>query len=195
MIAATSNGSALWYLTRGTGVVTLLLLTLTVVLGITEVSRWANTHFPRFVTAALHKNVSLLVMAFLGVHIVTAIGDGYVPIRWIDAVVPFASAYKPAFLGLGAVAFDLLIALIVTSLLRKHIGYRLWRAVHWAAYACWPIAFLHGITIGTDKHTTWMLALSLGCLATVAGAVWWRLSPAVLGRTQRTRSLTGGHVS
>ena len=195
MIAASSSLSALWYLTRGTGVVTLLLLTLTLVLGITEVSRWASERFPRFVTAALHKNVSLLVMVFLGIHIVTAIGDGYVPIRWIDAVVPFASAYKPLFLGLGAVAFDLLIALIVTSLLRKQIGYRAWRAVHWAAYACWPIAFMHGITIGTDKHTTWMLALSLGCLATVAGAVWWRLGPSVLARTHRTRTITRGQIS
>jgi predicted ferric reductase len=195
MIGASSSPSAVWYLTRGTGVVTLLLLTLTLVLGITEVSRWANAHFPRFVTAALHKNVSLLVMVFLGIHIVTAIGDGYVPIRWIDAVVPFGSAYKPLFLGLGTVAFDLLIALIVTSLLRKQIGYRVWRAVHWAAYACWPVAFLHGLTIGTDKHTTWMLALSLGCLATVCGAVWWRLGPATIARTHRTKTLTRGQVS
>jgi predicted ferric reductase len=195
MIAASSSPSAVWYLTRGTGVVTLLLLTLTLVLGITEVSRWASARFPRFVTAGLHKNVSLLVMVFLGIHIVTAIGDGYVPLHWIDAVVPFRSAYKPLFLGLGTVAFDLLIALIVTSLLRKQIGYRVWRAVHWAAYACWPIAFMHGLTIGTDKHTTWMLALSLGCLATVCGAVWWRLGPTAIARTHRTKTLTRGQLS
>jgi methionine sulfoxide reductase heme-binding subunit len=194
MIATTSAGSSLWYWTRGTGVVSLVLLTLTLVLGITEVSRWASTHFPRFVTAALHKNVSLLAVVFLGIHIVTAVADGFVPIRWIDAVVPFRSAYKPLLLGLGTVAFDLLIALIVTSLLRQQIGHRTWRAVHWAAYACWPIAFMHGVTIGTDNHTTWMLAVNFGCLAAVGAAVFWRLGPTTLARSRRTRSVARGHA-
>ena len=195
MIAAAQGGKAFWYATRGTGVVSLILLTASVVLGVVTSVRVESRSWPRYVIELVHKNVSLLVMVFLGIHIVTAIGDGYVPIRWIDAVVPFGSAYKPLFLGLGTVAFDLLIALIVTSLLRKQIGYRVWRAVHWAAYACWPVAFLHGLTIGTDKHTTWMLALSLGCLATVCGAVWWRLGPATIARTHRTKTLTRGQVS
>ena len=190
MIASIANTKALWYLTRGTGVVSLLLLTLSVVLGITEVTRWTSARFPRFVTAALHKNVSLMVMAFLGVHIVTAIADGFAPIGWLDAVVPFRSPYRPLWLGLGAVAFDLLVALIVTSLLRQRIGYRAWRAVHWAAYASFPVALLHGLGTGSDTRSGWMLLLSLACLACVAAAAWWRIGVS-RGASARARVWAG----
>jgi predicted ferric reductase len=175
VIAAASASKAVWYLTRGSGVVSLILLTVSLVLGITTAVRWATAHWPRFVVEGLHKNVSLLAVVFLGVHIVTAIGDGYVPIRWIDAVVPFASKYQPLWLGLGALAFDLLIAVVVTSLLRVRLGHRVWRATHWLAYACWPIAVVHGLGIGSDSGQPWMQAIDLVAVAAVVSAVCWRL--------------------
>ena len=167
---------ALWYLTRASGLVSLALLTFSVVLGITESVRWSRPRWPRLITAGLHKNVSLLVTAFLAVHIVTAVADSFAPIRWLDVIVPFTSAYRPIWIGLGAVAVDLLIALILTSLLRQRLGYRLWRIVHWAAYACWPVALLHGLGTGTDNRVGWALALQATSLAVVAGAVGWRLA-------------------
>jgi hypothetical protein len=173
--AAGSSAQALWYLTRATGLVSLLLLTASVALGITEVTRWASPRLPRFLIAALHKNISLLVVVFLAVHIVTAVADGFAPIGWLDVVVPFHSPYRPVWLGLGAVAFDLLVALVVTSLLRNRLGYRTWRAVHWMSYACWPVAFLHDLGTGTDTHFRWSLLFSLACLAVVVAAVVWRL--------------------
>jgi hypothetical protein len=178
VIAAASSSRALWYLTRGTGLVALVLLTASVVLGITEVTRWTSPRFPRFVTAALHKNISLLVLIFLAVHIITAIVDSFAPIGWLDVVIPFHSPYRPLWLGLGAVAVDLLLALTITSLLRNRIGYRTWRAVHWAAYACWPVAFLHGLGTGSDIRVRWSLILNLACLAAIVAAVVWRLSTA-----------------
>ena len=174
VIAATS-GQTLWYLTRGTGLVALVLLTASVVLGIVETSGWSRPRWPRFVIAGLHRNVSLLVVVFLAAHIATAVLDGYAPIGWLDAVIPFASPYRPIWLGLGAVAFDLLLAVIVTSLLRRRLGYPAWRAVHWLSYACWPIALVHGFGTGTDTPVGWVLFLSLGSLAAVLAAVWWRL--------------------
>jgi hypothetical protein len=57
---------------------------------------------------------------------------------------------------------------VVTSLVRRRLGYRVWRGVHWFAYACWPVALLHGIGAGSDTQATWMLALTLACV----GAVW-----------------------
>ena len=174
MIAAVSNGQALWFMTRATGLVALVLLTASVGLGVAEVTRWSSPRFPRFVTAALHKNISLLVVAFLAVHIITAIADNFAPIGWLDVVVPFHSPYRPLWLGLGAVAVDLLIALIVTSLLRARLGYRSWRAVHWIAYACWPVALLHSLGTGTDTRVRWALLLSLGLLAVVLASVAWR---------------------
>ena len=189
MIAAASASKAVWYLTRGSGVVSLILLTASVVLGITTAVRWATARWPRFVVEGLHKNISLLSVVFLGVHIVTAIGDGYVPIRWIDAVVPFASQYSPFWLGLGALAFDCLLAVIITSLLRVRLGHRIWRATHWLAYACWPIAVVHGLGVGSDSGQAWMQAIDLVAVAAVVAAVCWRL--AVSGwRVPEPRRLT-----
>jgi hypothetical protein len=171
---STAGPSALWYLTRGTGAVSLVLLTLSLALGVAGVRRVQAANVPRFVVDAVHRNVSLLALVFLVVHIVTSLLDPFAPIRLIDAFIPFVSAYRPVWLGLGAVASNLLIALVVTSLLRRRFGYRAWRATHWLAYACWPIALVHTFGTGTDAKTTWMLALSGGCVLTVLLAVWAR---------------------
>lgn len=174
-VFAVIGSQTLWYLTRGTGLVALVLLTASVVLGVVETSTWSTPRWPRFVIAGLHRNVSLLVAVFLVAHIATAVLDAYAPIGWLDAVIPFASRYRPIWLGLGAVAFDLVLAIIVTSLLRRRLGYPAWRAVHWLSYACWPIALVHGFGTGTDTAIGWVLVLSLACLAAVLVAVWWRL--------------------
>ena len=135
---------------------------------------------PRFVTLGIHRSISLLAVAFVGVHVLTTVADGYVPISIASAVVPFTSGYRPFWVGLGAVAFDLLLALVITSVLRRRFGYRVWRAVHWAAYACWPIAFVHALGTGTDAGRGWMTAL----LASLAGLV----GAAVVGRLSARRS-------
>ena len=175
MIAAAATSKAVWYLMRGSGVVSLILLTVSLVLGITTAVRWATARWPRFVVEGLHKNASLLAVVFLGVHIVSAVVDGYVPIRWVDTVVPFASKYQPFWIGLGALAFDLLVAVVVTSLLRVRMGHRVWRATHWLAYACWPIAIVHGLGAGSDSGQPWMQVIDLVAVAAVVSAVCWRL--------------------
>lgn len=172
-LAATSP-KALWYLTRGTGVVTLLLLTAAIVLGIVTSVRWASPRWPRFVLEWLHRNVSLVVLVFLAVHVSTAVIDSFAPLRWIDAVIPFRSGYRPLWVGFGALAFDLLVAVAVTSLLRVRLGYGAWRAVHWAAYACWPLALVHGLGTGTDARQAWMLAVDASALVCVVVFVCWR---------------------
>src|SRR5690349_9921838 len=114
ILLATSGPSPLWYLSRGTGAVALLLLTVSVVLGILDQRRWRPRGTPRFVLDALHRNVSLLVLALLALHIASSLIDSFAPIRLVDAFVPFASAYRPVWLGLGALAFDLLLAVAIT---------------------------------------------------------------------------------
>jgi predicted ferric reductase len=178
MIGAATQSQMLWYLTRGSGLIALVLLTASVVLGILEVKRWSTERWPRFVTAGLHKNISLLVVAFVAVHILTAVVDGFAPIRWLDVIVPFGSKYRPIWLGFGALAADLLIALIVTSLLRLRLGSVAWRAVHWLAYLCWPVALVHSLGTGTDARHGWALWLAMACLVLVVGSVWWRLAAA-----------------
>lgn len=187
MIAAASNGSAYWYFARGTGVVSLLLLTVSIALGVLNVSRWRSERWPAFVITGLHRNLTLVALAFVGVHVLTNVADGYASIRLVDAVVPFASAYRPFWLGLGAVAFDLLVALIVTSLLRQRIGYRRWKATHWFAYAAWPVALVHGLGAGTDTRAGWMVGLTLGCIGVVLVAVLWRVLDGLEGDSSGRR--------
>jgi sulfoxide reductase heme-binding subunit YedZ len=178
---ATSGPSAYWYLTRGTGVVALLLLTAGVLLGVLTSTRWAAPRWPRFVVSGLHRNVTLLAVAFVVVHVVTTILDGYAPIGLRDAVLPFVSRYRPVWLGLGAVAFDLLLALIATSMLRARLGLRTWKLVHWLAYASLPVALLHAFGSGSDARAGWFGLLALGSATVVVLAVLWRVVEARSG--------------
>jgi len=187
-----------WYLTRSAGAVAMLLLTASVVLGIVDFSRWRSDRWPRFVTDTLHRNVSMLALVMVVVHVITTVADGFAPIGFQDAVIPFLSPYRPFWLGLGALSFDALLAVTVTSLLRKRLGYRTWRAVHWAAYACWPLAMFHGLGTGTDASSTWMLALSALCLAAVIIAIGWRVSEATprgVGRSLAATALGIGPIA
>jgi len=173
MIATSSH--LLWYTTRATGVVALLLLTGTVVLGVLTSVRFGTTQWPRFALQDLHRRVSLLSMIFIALHVVTTVSDSYAPIGWVSAIVPFTSAYRRLWLGLGTVAVDLLLAVTISSLLRQRVGYRAWRALHWLAYASWPVALLHGIGTGTDPHLGWMVLLTIVCVAAVLASIGWRL--------------------
>ena len=179
---ATSGPSLEWYITRSTGAVALLLLSLAVALGVADVRRLGTPSWPRFVVDALHRNVSLLALVFLALHILTAVLDSFASISLLDAFVPFVGSYRPFWLGLGAVAFDLMLAVILTSLLRGRVGSRAWRVTHWLVYACWPVALLHTLGTGSDVKTTWLLALSGLCLALVLGAVLAR----VCGRSRES---------
>jgi predicted ferric reductase len=173
-MSAFTHGPALWYATRATGLVTILLLTATVLLGILTTGRFAGGNWPRFLTVGLHRNISLLVVVFLVLHVGTTVVDQFVSIPLTAAFIPFASSYKAVWLSLGAVALDLLVALVATSLIRNRLGLRTWRWVHWAAYVCWPVALAHGLGAGTDRGTLWVFVLTIACAAVVAGVATWR---------------------
>jgi predicted ferric reductase len=168
---AAAGPSLYWYLTRSTGAVALLLLTIAIALGVIDVARWSTPRWPRFIVDSLHRNVSLLAMVFLAIHIFTSVLDSFAPISLTDAFIPFAGSYRPFWLGLGAASFDLLLAVTLTSLLRRRMGFAAWRTVHWLTYASWPIALLHGFGTGSDVKSGWLLVLSIACLAVVLAAV------------------------
>ena len=173
---ATLGPTAYWYMTRATGVVSLLLLTAVIVLGVLGPMRVAPTpRWPRFATDTLHRDLSLLAVGVIVVHVVTTVLDGFAPIGLLDAVVPLHSAYRSLWLGFGAFAFDLMLALIITSLVRRRLGYRSWRAVHWLAYASWPAAVLHGLGAGSDTKQVWALAVTFACVLGVAVAIGARV--------------------
>ena len=164
------DSAVIWYAGQATGIVCLVLFSIVMVLGIGVRRQVRLPGMPRLAAVALHRSISLLAVAFLTVHILTAVADSYVDISPLAAVAPFSSSYEPLWVGLGTVALDLILAVTVTSLLRARLGRRTWRAVHWLAYGCWPAAVVHGVALGSGTgHAMngWALGLTLGCVAVV----------------------------
>ncbi len=177
---------ALWYTSRATGVVSLVLMSLVMIIGLLVNRQGRLPGLPAFAVLGLHRYLSLLSITFIGVHIATAVLDSFVNISAAAAVIPFVSAYEPLWLGLGAVAADLMVAIIVTSLLRAHIGRRTWRAVHWLAYGSWPVAVVHSVYSSKDMQHGPLLGVALACILAVLIALVWRIARA-LAQTPRAR--------
>lgn len=164
-----------WYLARALGLVLLAVFTAATALGIVSTTTRAGGRVPRFVSSDLHRRLSLLAMSLLVAHILVSIADSYVSISWLDAVVPFVGSYRPFWLGLGTLAFDILLAVTVTSLLRQRLAPAVWRAVHLTTYAAWPAVVLHGLGTGSDSRRLPALLLTALCTLVVLAAVAWRL--------------------
>ncbi|HKH87423.1 MAG TPA: ferric reductase-like transmembrane domain-containing protein [Acidimicrobiales bacterium] len=178
-VAAATGSPWLWYVSRGSGLVLLVLFSLVVVLGVATRTGSAPRTWHRFTVAELHRSLSLFAVALLVLHVVTAIADPYVSIGWLASIVPFVSHYRQVALGLGTLAVDIGAAVIVTSLLRRRIGFRAWRAVHWLAYLAWPVAFIHSLRAGNDLGLGWVAIIEWGSAAAVAIAVLARVLSAV----------------
>jgi sulfoxide reductase heme-binding subunit YedZ len=166
---------ALWFVGRGTGVVSLVLLSVVMVLGIGARSGRPAFGLPRFGVVAVHRSASMLAVVFLIIHVVTLLLDPFAELKLVDTVLPFAATVHPLWMGLGTVGLDLTAAVFVTSLLRQRIGVGAWRTVHWLAYLSWPVAIAHTVGTGTDRSTWWLLGLTGMCVAAVLAAGFWRL--------------------
>jgi sulfoxide reductase heme-binding subunit YedZ len=173
-VSALLGGSqALWFVSRASGLAVLAAFSAAVVAGVA--GRLGPGGRLRLAAGELHRTLALFSVAFLGLHVATAIMDPFVRIGWAAAVLPLASPYRALAIGLGALAVDLGAAVLVTSLVRRRLGYRAWRAVHWLAYLAWPAAFGHAITAGTDLRIWWAALVLWGCAAAVGTAVIARL--------------------
>jgi len=174
-----SQDPLLWYVNRSTGLVLVVLLTLTTALGVVSAGRARGRAragaVPRFVPQAVHRSLGLLTLLLLAVHIGSAVIDEYVDIRWWHALVPVDLQYRPVWLALGVVASDVLLAAVLTSLVRARLRHRQWRAVHLTTYAAWVVGLLHGLGIGTETGLTAIRWGYAGCGAVVAAAVALRL--------------------
>ena len=132
-----AGSQALWFVSRGSGLALLAAFTIVVVLGAAARTGAAPSGWSRLALGELHRTLALFCVAFLVLHVVTAIADPYVTIGWAATVLPFASPYRTLAIGLGALSVDLGGAVLITSLARQRLGYRAWRAVHWLAYLAW----------------------------------------------------------
>ncbi len=178
--------NALWAFGRVSGIISLVLFTGTVLLGVLTRSGRPLLGVPRFSVTLVHRNIALLATVFLALHVGSLMLDSYARLNVIDVVVPFLGSFRPFWQGLGTVAFDLVLAVVATSLLRHRIGPRTFRAVHWFTYAMWPIALAHAIGNGTNGTSRWFLLLAVGSAAVVVGALAWRVSSNFL-ETAKTR--------
>jgi methionine sulfoxide reductase heme-binding subunit len=176
------SSPVLWYATRATGLVALVLLSLTMVLGIMTANRVGARWWPRFAQQDLHRRVSMVAVVFLAAHVLTSVVDTYVHIGWAAVVVPFASSYKRVWVAVGTVGADLMLAIGVTSLWRHRMSPRLWRAVHWLAYLSWPVALAHAFGMGTDMRLPWVTDLAVACIVAVLAAAAWRATKALADR-------------
>ncbi len=176
----------LWYLNRGTGVVLLVVFSLTVLLGVLATDRSMSPWWPRFVTQGLHRALAALSVLLLLSHAVSAVVDEYVDIRWWQAVVPFGADYQPVWMALGAVALDLTAVVAATSLARSRMPHRAWFLVHLTTYAAWLAGVVHGIGIGTDRSTPWLAAATASCVVGVLLAAGSRAVAVVRARARRT---------
>ncbi|MDA8311473.1 MAG: ferric reductase-like transmembrane domain-containing protein [Actinomycetota bacterium] len=176
MVVVSAGGSQLlWFVSRAAGLVLLVTLSVVVAMGVATRLGSALPGLPRFVTAELHRTLSLFAIALLALHVATALLDPYVSIGWLSAVVPFASHYRAEAIGLGALSVDLVGAVVATSVLRRRLGYGAWRAIHWLAYLSWPVALVHAYQSGPDTHLWWAAALEWGSVGIAATAIVARL--------------------
>jgi len=173
------TGTAFWFASRATGVISLILFSIVAILGILVNRQGRLPRLPRFAVTGLHRNLSLLTVAFLGLHIVTAIVDGYAHIPWLSTVVPFTSGYERFWIGLGTVAVDLFAALIITSLLRDRLRASIWRAIHWLAYVAYPVVVIHSFGAYKDLRSGWLLALTMATVFAVVTAIGYRVLDAL----------------
>jgi DMSO/TMAO reductase YedYZ heme-binding membrane subunit len=180
------NSTALWYATRATGLMALVLLTLTMVFGMTTTTRARARNWPGFAQQEMHRRISILFVVFVGLHVLTSVMDTFVNIPLAAVVIPFTSKYQGFWVGVGAIALDLMIAVFVTSLLRERMRPATWRAVHWLAYLSWPVALAHTFGMGTDAGEGWVIVLGIVCGLSVAAAFGWRLRAASRQASART---------
>lgn len=189
MISTLTHGPFLWFLNRGTGVILLVVLTLSLALGMLTAGKAAGGLVPRFVPQALHRNLSILALALVLAHIATAVLDTFVDIRWWQALSPVGATYEPLWLGLGTLSFDLMVLVALTTAVRARLGPTGWRRFHLLGYLCWPVAFAHGAGMGTDAGEPWARWIGFGCIAVVGVALTLRLTQGRRFRAGRAASV------
>jgi sulfoxide reductase heme-binding subunit YedZ len=169
------SSTAIWYTTRATGIVALVLLTVTMVLGLVTTNRARARNWPGFVQQEMHRRISIIAVVFLAIHVISSILDTFVSISWLTLVVPFTSSYGRFWIGVGTISLDLMLAVFVSSLLRARISPGSWRALHWLAYLSWPVALAHTFGIGTDAGESWVIILAVVCILAVGAGLLWRI--------------------
>ncbi len=172
-----SSNPAFWYATRASGIAAFVILTVVVALGISMGGKVQSKRWPKFTVEDIHRFGGFLVGALIAIHVVTIAVDSFLPFSVLNLLVPFTASYRPIWTGLGIAAAELLLALAVTNHYRKRLPYAVWRKAHYANFAVWMLASVHGVMSGTDRGVFWLAMVYGVCIAGVVGLCGWRFSP------------------
>ncbi|GAC1400787.1 MAG: hypothetical protein NVSMB52_14460 [Chloroflexota bacterium] len=188
-LVAPQSVTLYWYVVRASGFVVYLLLTIGVLSGLLLTLRWRSDAWPRLLTEGVHQFLQLLGLAFLAVHVISTLLDTFISFAWFEVLIPFTGPYRVPWMGLGIVAMYLMIALAISIYVRRMIGYRTWRLLHYAGFGAWILALAHGITTGTDTRSGWAMAVYGISIVLVAGLVLARFGgiPLPIGHPPQQR--------
>jgi len=185
-----------WYVTRASGLVAYLLLWFSMVLGLAVTSKYLDHALDRVFTYDFHQFISLLSIAFVAVHIIVLMLDRYLPYTIWQILIPFISPYRPLWVGVGVIAFYLILLVTVTFYLRNRIGGRAFRVIHILSLAGYLGATLHGIYAGTDSSLPSMQLLYQGTgLVVLFLTVFWLVLVILRKFDLRQKTLAAARLS
>jgi methionine sulfoxide reductase heme-binding subunit len=164
-----------WLLARATGITSYVLLTTSVLAGLVVKSRPFGRAIKPASATQLHRTLALLSLSALALHGVTLVLDETIEIGLAALLVPGTAPYRPLWTGLGVLAGELMLIVYVSFALRRRIGQKNWRRLHWATYGTFAAATLHGLLAGSDSGQLWAQALYVGAVAAVVFATAWRV--------------------
>ncbi|HSC51279.1 MAG TPA: ferric reductase-like transmembrane domain-containing protein [Gaiellaceae bacterium] len=177
-----------WILARASGLTAYVLLTLSVLAGLTVKSKPFGKAVRIPTVTDLHRFLALLGLGAVGIHGVTLVLDSTIKITPAALLVPGLVPYRPVWTSLGVLAAELMLVVYVSFALRKRIGVRNWRRLHYATYAIFAAATLHGLLAGTDTSQRWAIWLYAGAVGAVVAATAWRGLTAGAARPVPARS-------
>ena len=175
---AATDSRVYWYMSRSAGIVAYLLLWASVMAGIGISSKFFNDFISPQITNEVHKFTSILAMIVGMFHGLILLGDTYMKFSVLDILIPFKSAYQPFWVGLGILGFYLLAMLVVSFYIKKRIGHRTWRLLHYSSFALWIMTTLHGLAAGTDTSTVLMKMLYTAAVVSVGYLLTYRIATA-----------------
>jgi DMSO/TMAO reductase YedYZ heme-binding membrane subunit len=199
------NAQLWWYLARASGIVAWTLVSASVVWGLALSTRILGSNPRPNWMLDLHRFLGGLALTFTGVHLVSLLLDNYVSFSPAQLLVPLTSTYRPGAVAWGIVGFYLLVAVELTSLLRRHLSKRVWRLTHLLSFPLFVLSTVHGLLAGTDGTGRPLFAAMAGAsllvlALTVASfdhhrSKGRRSGPAVAGPARRPRVSAGASQS
>jgi predicted ferric reductase len=170
-----ADAQVYWHMARSAGVTAYLLLWASTAWGLMVTNKVLDGAVRPLITFELHQFLSILALAFSGFHAFILLGDRYIDFSAADLLIPFKSPYEPAWVGLGILSFYLTGMLVVSFYLKKRIGHRVWRRLHYASFLSWVMATFHGLMSGSDSGTWLMLAVYVVTTLSVAFLTMYRI--------------------